>query len=221
VKQGLRFFLDPRGFFNQLQWSSHHWLILFAFLVTASVESYVGKYHFAYNQYTLLLTHQFGWQPDVAIWTIAAVKLVLLVSGMYLLTMILWAIGSLIGHSETNSKRVLFRRMAVVFTVILLGYTASHLVPVYASLAYVSYFLYAWGGLLGYMAMREQFELNRLEAAMVGAFGLLLLTSTWHFTSTFIDSVAHSQIKAAYTKSTGAQISEIAKEMNRPKRSRR
>ncbi len=129
MKQGLRIFVKPGTFFNQLQWSSHHWLIMVAFLGIAAIETQVGRSHALYHNYALLLTGRLGLSLDAALWTITFAKLITMVVGAFAMSSVIWVIGSLFGRR--TSRRVLFRRLSVVFTVLLGAYTAQHLIDTF------------------------------------------------------------------------------------------
>jgi hypothetical protein len=55
--------------------------------------------------------------------------------------------------------------------------------------------LYVWGLVLGYFALREQFELNHLETVVLGLFALLLVTSSWHFSNHVLERVARETVR--------------------------
>ena len=194
MKQGFRFFLRPWTFFNQLQWSTHHWFILLGFLVIAAVETQVGKHHRLYITLAGLLQHRFGIGLDFALWMVTAVKLFCLLAGAYFVSHLVWLVGNMVGTK--NSKRVLFRRLAVVFTVLLAGYTAQYFAPTFPIASFVSVVLFIWGLGLGYFAIREQFGLSNLETLVVGFFALLLISSSWHYSNHFMASVASSEIQS-------------------------
>jgi hypothetical protein len=107
----------------------------------------------------------------------------------YLSAFFIWIIGSLIG--ERNSQRVLFRRLAIVFTVLLSAYTAQHLKPLYPWMETVSFFLYTWGLLLGYFAIREQFNLSHFETSVVGVFAIILVIASWMGTNRLMIEAAN------------------------------
>lgn len=181
VKQISRFFLRPNVFFNQLQWSNLHWGIIVAFAVMATLETHVGRYSDYYLALSSLLNDWAGLSLAQAVWVITAGKLVATFAGAYLVSTLVWIVGSVLGRS--GSKRVLFRRLAVVFTVLMLGQTLGHLSAVNGWYAFAALAAYAWGGLLGYFAVREQFSLSHLETIIVTALVALVLSTTIHFSS--------------------------------------
>ena len=188
MKQGLRLVVRPGAFFNQLQWSTHHWLIMLAFLVIASIETHVGRQHLYFQVYAEMLTARFGLSYNMAIWVVTSVKMALMVAGTFALATAIWIVGNIFGRR--TSKRVLFRRMAVVFTVLLAGYTANHLVNVYPVASIASIALYLWGVVLGYFAIREQFALNHVETIVIGAFALLMVSTSWHYSNQYMETTA-------------------------------
>jgi hypothetical protein len=177
VKQGARIFFKPQQFFNQLQWSTHHWLILLTFLVVTGVESHLGSQSALYRWWAQALSQQTGLSFDITLWLVVSAKLAVILTASYLSATLIWLVGSLIG--EKNSQRVLFRRLAIVFTVVLSAYTAQHLKQFYPWMETVSFFLYTWGLLLGYFAIREQFDLTHFETSVVGVFAIVLVVFSW------------------------------------------
>lgn len=198
MKQGLRIFVRPGTFFNQLQWSSQHWILLTTFLGVATVETLFGKHKPLYYEFAASLGHTLGLGFTQALWLILFGKLCGLLFGAYLIISFIWFVGNLLG--ERNSKRVLFRRLAVVFTVFLLAYTAQHLSITWPLLSFASLCLYLWGLVLGYYAIREQFGLNTVETVVVAAFALLLVTSSLHFSSHLVEQLAQTDEVAVNPK---------------------
>lgn len=197
MRQGMRLLTKPATFFNQLQWSTHHWIILVAFLGLATIETQVGRNQALYQAWALLLERRLGLSLDAALWVVTAFRLAILIAGSVAVSTVIWFVGHLFGRR--TSKRVLFRRLAVVFTVLLAGYTASHLTGAYPALAFVSLVMYLWGLVLGYFAIREQFALNHLETVVVGLFALLLVSSSWHFSNHVIEKAARGQVAVKAT----------------------
>ena len=189
MNQGLRLITKPRTFFNQLQWSPNHWLILLAFLTLASIETQTGSHVGLYQKYATLITAHFNVTLNTAVWIIAVAKLVVMIWGAFSLASILFLVGNLFGRQ--TSRRVFFRRSAVVFTVLLAAYTASHNVEALPVLAVVSVALYAWSMVLGYFALREQFELTHVETVVLGSFALLLVVTSFHFTDHVLEAAAN------------------------------
>jgi hypothetical protein len=102
-----------------------------------------------------------------------------LLTGIAFASQCIWIVGNCIG--KKNSQRVLFRRLAIVYTVILSGYSFSHLEPLYGYPPLLSSVFYAWGFFLGYFAIREQFSLNHFETTVMGFFAGLLILISWQF----------------------------------------
>ncbi len=177
MKQGARLFLKPQQFFNQLQWSTHHWLILLIFFVVTGVESHLGSQSTLYHWMAQTLTQQTGVNFEITLGLVVSAKLTVIFFASYLSATLIWLVGSLIG--ERNSHRVLFRRLAIVFTVILSAYTAQHIQHIYPWMETLSFFLYTWGLLLGYFAIREQFALNHFETSVMGVFAIIIVISSW------------------------------------------
>jgi hypothetical protein len=194
MRQGMRMVVRPGTFFNQLQWSQHHWWILFAFLLIAAIETHVGRHHMLLATYSTVLAQSFGVPYDFALWLALSAKLFLMLFGAFFAGHVIWFVGNFFG--EKNSKRVLFRRLAVVFTVVLAAYTASHLTVHYAWMATASQFLYLWGGLLGFIAIREQFFLNIPETAVVGTLAAMIVMGLWMFSNRTLENVAHDHMKS-------------------------
>lgn len=173
-------------------------MILLSFLVLATVETQIGKHNHAYHAAASVLQAKFGISLDVSLWLIMAAKMALMLGGMFLVTTAIYFIGSLVGRA--NSRRVLFRRLAVVFTVILGGFTVSHFAAATPALAYVAYALYAWGVLLGYVAIKEQFETTHLSTAIVAVCAFLMVTSTWHFSNAYFENSVRNRVESLAKK---------------------
>jgi hypothetical protein len=193
MKQGVRLLLKPKSFFNQLQWSSNHWAILLLFLVLATIETQVGRTHVLYNTLALYLNQRAGINYNLALWMILAAKLALFLAGAFLLTTVIYLVGSLVGSA--NSHRVLSRRLAIVFTVLLSGFTVQHLVPSYPELYYVSMGLYGWGLMLGFIAIKEQFHLGYFSAAIIAAFAFLMVTTSWNYSNQVFEASVKTKLQ--------------------------
>lgn len=192
MRQGIRLLVKPGTFFNQLQWSTHHWFILISFLMIASIETHVGKQHYFYQVFADVVSARFGISWAQAIWVVTSLKLAFMLAGSFLLASFIWMVGNIFGRR--TSKRVLFRRLSVVFTVLLAGYTLEHLGTTHPDLNLVALALYGWGAALGYFALREQFALNHLETAVLGAFAMLTVVSSWHFANHAMETAARAQM---------------------------
>jgi hypothetical protein len=204
VKQGIRFIVRPKTFFNQLQWSTHHWVILFSFLALAAVETQVGRQHQLYQSVALFMQYRFGMGLDIALWVVMAGRLAAMVFGAFVMTTLIHLVGSLIGNS--GSRRVLSRRLAVVFTVFLAGFTLQHLSMKMPNLFYASMAFYAWGMVLGYIAIREQFHVNPLETAIIAIFAALLVTTTWQFSNHMFEVAVRQQLQSLAKKTSDRPV---------------
>jgi len=198
VKQGVRLLVKPGTFFNQLQFSTHHWIILIAFMVIASLETHLGRQHYFYQIFADQVSANFGLTWNQAIWVVTSIKLAFMLVGSFALASFIWIVGNLFGRR--TSKRVLFRRLSVVFTVFLGAYTAQHLALGNENFTLMAMGLYAWGLILGYFAIREQFALNHLETLVLGLFALLVVVSSWHFSNHAMEMAARTQIQEIAVK---------------------
>lgn len=202
MRQGTRFLFRPGTFFNQLQFSSHHWFILLAFAVVASLETHVGRSHVYYQIFANLLVAKYQIPWSTALWIVTSVKLVVFLFGAFVLSTAVWLVGSLFGRR--TSKRVLFRRLSIVFTVLMSAYTISHLTSYHPSMPLISSFLYGWGALLGFFAIREQFALTTAKSLVLSVFGWLMVLSSWHYSREAMERYARAewaqaQIAAAHS----------------------
>jgi hypothetical protein len=191
---------------NQLQWSTHHWHILTAFLILATIETFSGTHQAFYQGYALLIQKQFSLSFDNALGIVVGTKLVLMLSGALAFSYLIWFVGGIMG--KRTSKRVLLRRMTAALTFFLAGYVCSNFAVQTPVFEWVSYGLYAWGLILGYFSVREHFGLNTFETAVIGAFGLFVIISTWHFSSVFFTDFLNTQVAQFNQK---PQITEVAK----------
>jgi len=190
VRQGVRFFVKPNAFVNQLQWSSHHTWLLLAFLMVAGVEAHVGRHHVVLEAFGEALSFRLGVSKEIGTWLIVSLKLACTLIGASLISLGVWFVGSFLGHS--SSQRVLFRRLSVVFTLFLTAYTSTHLTHLYPWMETASLFIFFWAALLGFFSLREQFGLGFIETAFVGGFAVLLVMTTWHYSNTFLETHAKS-----------------------------
>ncbi len=170
---------------NQLQWSTHHWLILASFLTLATVETLLGSSRGFYWEVVQMLQSNLGFSENVAYGALIAVKLALMIGGAYVLSLLVWFAGSLFG--KRTSQRVLFRRLAIVFTFLLTGYLLQAAFTTSEWLFLAGYGFYFWGLVLGYFSIREHFGLNTVESMAVSLFALLLVSSSWHYSTHLFD----------------------------------
>lgn len=195
---------------NQLQWSTHHWLILAAFLTLATVETLLGSSRGFYWEVVQMLQVNFGFSENLAYGALIATKLVMMIGGAWALSLLVWFAGSLFG--KRTSQRVLFRRLAIVFTFLLTGYLLQAAFAASAPLFLAGYGFYFWGLVLGYFSIREHFLLNTVESFAVGMFALLLVTSSWHYSTHLFEGfkqtawVEMAKSNHAPAKSVGAEV---------------
>ena len=188
VRQVGRFFVKPQQFVNQLQWSTHHWWILFSFLVMTGIEAHVGSQQALYQVYAGAISRNFGLGNDLSLWMVICAKLAFIMLGAVAVSWGIWFVGNYLGRH--SSQRVLFRRLAIVFTLMMTAYTGQHLQGMYPWMETASVFLYFWSGLLGYFAVREQFELTHLESAFVTLFATFLILTSWNYSNRTIEKNA-------------------------------
>jgi hypothetical protein len=167
-------------------------MILVSFLVIAAIETHVGKQHQLYQGLANFFQSRFGIGTQLALWLITFGKLFLMILGTYTVSNLIWMFGTLIGRP--GSRRVLYRRLAVVFTVLLAGLTASYAAPSFPIFTLVSALLYAWGIVLGYFALRAHFELTHVETFVVGLFAGLVIMTSWHVSHHVIEAAVRSQV---------------------------
>jgi len=173
-------------------------MILVSFLALALVETLVGKQHQLYSAFATFLQYRLGVGASAAIWLVMASRLAIMLGGSLAITSIIYLVGSIVGRP--NSRRVLFRRLSVVFTVFLAGFIAQHYTSTISIASMVSLALYAWGIFLGYLAIREQFEMNHLQTSIVLAFAVLLVTSTWQLSNRAVTMALQNQMHSLATR---------------------
>jgi len=190
VRQGVRFFVKPGAFVNQLQWSSHHTWILVLFTAVAALEAHIGRNQAVIEQLGSALAYRMGVSREMGVWLMVSLKLICTLTIAYLISAAIWFVGSFLGRS--SSQRVLFRRLSVVFTLALITHTSQHLVQFYPWMETAGLFTGIWAILLGFFALKEQFGIGFLETLFIGGFTALLITSSWHYSNRFLERNAHS-----------------------------
>lgn len=190
VKQGVRFFVKPSAFVNQLQWSSHHTWILILFAAVAALEAHIGRNHLVVEKLATALSYRLGIGQEIGMWLMVSLKLLFTLAISYVISIAIWFVGSFLGRS--SSQRVLFRRLSVVFTLALIAHTAQHLTHLYPWVETARLFTGAWAVLLGFFTLKEQFRIGFLETVFVAGFTALLITSSWHYSHRFLARNAHS-----------------------------
>lgn len=178
MKQIFRFFFSPATFVNQLQWSRNHTLILFTFLGVAFVEGHVGFGRELNQQLAWLVSQRVGMDQDMALLAVTAARVLFLFIGAVSLSETLWWLGATFGRH--TSKRVLYRRLAIVLTLLLGAYTL-HASGSAEALPW-AWALSGWGLVLSYLTLREQFMLNRLMAAALGLIAVSGIVMSWQVT---------------------------------------
>ncbi len=192
MKQLFRLFLRPATFVNQLQWSTHHGLILLAFLGVAALESQVGTGRALNEQLAWLLQRWTPIQRDHALVVVTAGRILFLFFGTLSLSETIWWIGEKLGRS--TSKRVLNRRMAVVFTVMLASYAL--LVATEPSQQWFGALLFMWGLTLCFWTLKEQFSLSALSAGVLGIVAAVVIVATWQVSDRFVQKAVGHAIAA-------------------------
>ncbi len=190
MKQTLRFLLNPRVFFNQLQWSRAHWFIFGGFALMAFIETQTGTPHAFYSVGAQWLAKFWGWNFLESIWVLTVIKLVGMTTGVYFLSHIVWHVGGLFG--QQGSRRVLFRRLTVVLTVMLLGFSIRNMGAPHSNWTLLSSGLLVWACFLGFYAIQEQFNLGAFETVVVAAAVALALAFTVRVSEDVIVEVAQA-----------------------------
>lgn len=180
MRRLIRLITQPSVFFNQLQWSRSHWFILFFLGVFCLAETRTQSTSGLYLQSLEWLQVTFGVGLDSAIWMLSALRLSFMFAGVFLVTELIWFVGNVIG--EKGSKRVLLRRLAIVFTVFLAAASVQNLSFTQPWFIVLSAALYVWATVLGFYAIREQFSLNSLETAIVSVLAALVVSASLHVT---------------------------------------
>jgi hypothetical protein len=186
MRQLFRFFLSPATFVNQLQWSRNHTFILFAFLGVAFLESQVGVGRSLNLQLSWLLSNSTGIARDHALIAVIAGRVAFLFFGALSLGETLWWVGAKFGRQ--TSRRVLNRRLAVVLTVMLGSYTLYAIPEALAQ--YGAAILLAWGLLLTYFTLREQFALTHFSAAVAGLVAVVFVMASWKVSDSIVKETA-------------------------------
>jgi hypothetical protein len=207
VKQGVRFFLKPQSFVNQLQWSSHHSFILTAFCTTALIETQVGRNHALYTGLASLLASQYGLGMTLAIWLVTFLKLTVTLLGALAFVEMIGLLGGMFGRQ--TSRRVLSRRLAVVFSLILVANTLYQFAPVSPWAGIAAAVIFLWSVVLGYFSLRTHFGLTLGEAASVGVFSLFVMVCAWHLSLISLQRVARYHSAAPFAKRSAVTHSHI------------
>jgi MFS family permease len=194
MKQTFRLLVRPKTFFNQLQWSSHHGLLLFAFALVALVETQVGRQQALFQILAQAVERETGLSALWATGVVALARFLVLLGGAFLVAQLTWFVGNFFGRR--SSRRVLFRRLAVVFTVLLGGYVAQQLMSHDPRWVFIVIGAYLWSAVLAYFAFREQFALSHVETMVLGALCLLAIATGWHYSRRATDVLVTELLRA-------------------------
>lgn len=203
-----RLFVRPWQFFGQLQWSTHHGLLVFSFALVALVETQVGRQQALFQALANALEHASGLSAAWATGVVAGARLVLLLVGASLVAHLAWFVGNFFGRR--SSRRVLFRRLSVVFTVLLAGYVAQELMASDPRWVFAVVLAYGWSAVLAYFAFREQFALSHVETMVVGALCLLAIATGWHYSRQATGFLVAEVLRAESTAKVERSRSERA-----------
>ncbi len=186
LKQFIRFFFSPTTFINQLQWSRNHAAILLTFLLVAVLESQVGVGKSLNLQLAWLLNDWTGLEQGQALFAVTFARVAFLFVGMLSLSETLWWIGEKLGRH--TSKRVLYRRLAVVLTLMLGAYTLFSMTSAWAQA--FGFATFGWGLVLTYSTLREQFMVGRVTAALLGVVAAATIVASWRVSDRVVETAA-------------------------------
>ena len=91
MKQTIRLLARPAAFFNQLQWSTHHWFIVVSFLSLAAIEAHVGRQQAMYHTFATILQSHLHLGVDASLWVVTALRLAFLVTGAFVVSSLIWS----------------------------------------------------------------------------------------------------------------------------------
>lgn len=186
LKQVFRFFFSPAIFVNQLQWSTNHAWILVAYLGLTIVESQVGYGRALNAQAAWLLSSHSGIARDQALFLVMVARIAFFFIGALSLAETVWWLGVRLGRS--TSKRVLQRRVAVVLAFMLTGYTLMGALG--ADWQWAVWAVFAWGLMISYLTMREQFALGPVTAALLAVITISSAVLSWQVTDRVAQTAA-------------------------------
>jgi len=190
------FFLSPKRFINQLQWSSNHSWILGLFFTLSAVAFY---FDFTIDPFYVRFVRWYSVAYDLPQMLVSvllfAFRLSYLAVVLYGTTVLLWLVGRTL--SRVSSQRVLLRRLAFSFGLVLLALSLNQWSHQYTELFWVSVTLFAWSVFYVVLTVREQFHGPWLETVLVSLVALLLLGGGLHIHETILDKAsAHAQAVA-------------------------
>ncbi len=201
MKQPIRLLIKPTTFMNQLQWSRWHWLIISIFLGLGVIETFVGGNIKFYEIISLKISSFLGLSIDASFIFLLMIKLFIMLFVLFLISYIIWLIGGL--FSNKASLRVLIRRFATAFSILLIGYILQFFFPGKATVV-LKYIFYFWGLILCFMLVKEQFNLAIIESLIVGCLAIIIAISTWYFSNAgirkILNSHLHNQAKISLSK---------------------
>jgi len=190
LKQVIRFFIRPATFINQLQWSRHHGMILLAFLGIALLESQIGVGRALNLQLSWLLAEGSGLDRDQALFLVMLGRMAFLLAAVFCASEAIWWLVARFGFQ--TSKRVLYRRLAVVSTMVLASYAMFASIEPGAQLMGALFF--GWGLILSYLTFREQYQFSQVTSLVLGILAVGAVEFTWQYSDQFVQNTASSQI---------------------------
>ncbi len=197
MKQIIRLATNPAAFMNQLQWSRNHAWILLTFLGLAIVESQIGTTKALNAQLAWLLSNEAHIARDQALFLVMVGRIAALFLGGQVLTQIFWLIGARLGRA--SSKRVLTRRLSIVYTFLLGSYilavTLSVDQQIWAAL------VFGWGLILAYVTFREHFSLDRYAAVVLGLVAVGSIVVSFQQADRYVQKSASQAIAKQVAKS--------------------
>ena len=206
MRQWMRLFIRPWTFFNQLQWSQHHYRILFFFFVLSWIQGMV----YGYERWSLLATRYaasfLGIKAEFAFVGVLFFRSAVMVLGLWGISWVAFFLGSFIG--ERGSFRVLFRRLAIVFSIYLVALIVEK--SSWVGSSELRYWLgmgfRLWSLVLGFFALYEHFHLEWASALLVM---ITLLVTLGAFKKVSVDLTTRYLVAKVYSHSYGKGISRI------------
>jgi len=192
MRNPLRYVFKPHLFFNQLQFSQNHSAILLVFLFLSTLETHLGRHTGVYQFYAQFLQWNYNLNFNLALWLVTFTKLFLMVAGASAFTWLLWTIGQFLGYR--SSRRVLFRRIAVVLTLFLAGHILDLFVYTWAPLALASLGFFLWGGASLFFAIREQFGIQSLQTLVVTLLIAIFIFGGWNQSQDFFATTGRTKL---------------------------
>ena len=208
MKQAIRLMTHPKIFFNQLQWSKNHLAILFSFLVITIIQTEVGKDLQLYSALIQPLMGQLNLSEEIATWLVTLLRIFLMIASFIGVVESLWLIGTLFTKQDPkhlsiqqNSKRVFYRRTAIVATIFLAGHTAHTLLYVHQGFGLIGILFYVWSMRLGYYAMQEQFHLKMKQLFLLALISLVIFLNSAYLSRTALNYLVSNVIVSTQSTS--------------------